>query len=79
MPAAGFCGSAIAAGHSNKEIAAQLHVSPNTVKTHVARLLEKLGASRVLTLGNSVGACEPGCCPAFHYPGPTHLAGPQQQ
>lgn len=36
----------IAAGHSNKEIAARLHVSPNTVKTHVARLFEKLGARR---------------------------------
>lgn len=36
----------IAAGHSNKEIAAQLHVSPNTVKTHVARLFEKLEARR---------------------------------
>lgn len=36
----------LAAGHANKEIAARLHVSPNTVKTHVARLLEKLGARR---------------------------------
>lgn len=36
----------IAAGHSNKEIALLLHVSPNTVKTHVARLLEKLQARR---------------------------------
>lgn len=36
----------IAAGHSNKGIAARLHVSPNTVKTHVARLFEKLGARR---------------------------------
>jgi len=36
----------LAAGHSNKEIAARLHVSPNTVKTHVARLFEKLGARR---------------------------------
>ena len=36
----------IAAGCSNKEIAAHLHVSPNTVKTHVARLFEKLGARR---------------------------------
>ena len=36
----------LAAGRSNKEIAAQLHVSPNTVKTHVARLFEKLGAKR---------------------------------
>lgn len=36
----------LAAGRSNKEIAAQLAVSPNTVKTHVARLLEKLDAAR---------------------------------
>jgi DNA-binding CsgD family transcriptional regulator len=36
----------IAAGLSNKEIAGRLHVSPNTVKTHVARLYEKLGANR---------------------------------
>jgi DNA-binding CsgD family transcriptional regulator len=36
----------LAAGHSNKEIAARLHVSPNTVKTHVARVFEKLGARR---------------------------------
>lgn len=37
---------ALAAGRSNKEIAAVLNVSPNTVKTHVARLFEKLEASR---------------------------------
>lgn len=36
----------LAAGRSNKEIATRLHVSPNTVKTHVARLFEKLGARR---------------------------------
>jgi DNA-binding CsgD family transcriptional regulator len=36
----------LAAGYSNKEIARRLDVSPNTVKTHVARLFEKLGASR---------------------------------
>lgn len=36
----------LAAGRSNKEIAAQLGVSPNTVKTHVARLFEKLDARR---------------------------------
>lgn len=37
---------ALAEGLSNREIADRLHVSPNTVKTHVARLFEKLGASR---------------------------------
>ena len=37
---------ALAAGHSNKEIARHLEVSPNTVKTHVSRLYEKLGAAR---------------------------------
>lgn len=36
----------IAAGRSNKEIAAQLHVSPNTIKTHAANLFEKLEARR---------------------------------
>jgi DNA-binding CsgD family transcriptional regulator len=36
----------IAAGRSNKEIALQLHVSPNTVKTHAANLYDKLGARR---------------------------------
>ena len=36
----------LTAGHSNKEIAARLHVSPNTVKTHVANLFAKLGARR---------------------------------
>ncbi len=36
----------IAAGRSTKEIAALLHVSPATVKTHIARLFEKLEAKR---------------------------------
>jgi DNA-binding CsgD family transcriptional regulator len=36
----------LAAGRSNKEIAAELNVSPNTVKTHLARVYEKLEASR---------------------------------
>ena len=36
----------LAAGQSNKEIASRLEVSPNTVKTHVARLFEKLAVRR---------------------------------
>ena len=36
----------LAAGRSNKEIARLLQISPNTVKTHLARLYEKLGAER---------------------------------
>jgi DNA-binding NarL/FixJ family response regulator len=36
----------LAAGRSNKEIARRLNVSPNTVKTHVTKLLGKLEARR---------------------------------
>jgi DNA-binding CsgD family transcriptional regulator len=36
----------LAAGRSNKEIASRLEVSPNTVKTHVANLYEKLEVRR---------------------------------
>lgn len=32
----------LAAGHANKVIARRLDISPNTVKTHVARVYEKL-------------------------------------
>jgi DNA-binding NarL/FixJ family response regulator len=34
----------VAAGASNADIAAALHLSAGTVKTHVGRLLAKLGA-----------------------------------
>ncbi len=36
----------VAGGFSNREIAAQLFVSENTIKTHCARTFDKLGASR---------------------------------
>ena len=36
----------IARGLSNREIATQLFVSENTVKTHCARTFDKLGAAR---------------------------------
>lgn len=36
----------LASGQSNKEIAQALHVSPNTVKTHLSNLYEKLQVSQ---------------------------------
>lgn len=38
--------SLLAQGRSNKEIANELDVSPNTVKTHVSKLFDKLEAQR---------------------------------
>lgn len=35
----------LAAGHANKVIARRLDISPNTVKTHVARVYEKLAVA----------------------------------
>jgi DNA-binding CsgD family transcriptional regulator len=36
----------LASGRSNKEMARDLGISPNTVKTHVARVYEKLAVQR---------------------------------
>jgi DNA-binding CsgD family transcriptional regulator len=49
---------AMAAGLSNREIGARLFVSENTVKTHAARLFEKLSARRrtqAVQLGKEAG------------------------
>ena len=48
----------IAQGLSNREIAQQLFVSENTVKTHSSRLFEKLGAKRrtqAVQIGKEIG------------------------
>ena len=54
---------AIAAGHSNKVIAGRLGITENTVKTHVRRLMAKLGAenrSHAVGLGFQGGALSTG-------------------
>ena len=38
--------TALASGQSNKELARRFDISPNTVKSHVARIYEKLGVQR---------------------------------
>lgn len=48
----------VARGFSNREIATQLFVSENTVKTHCARAFDKLGAARrtqAVQLGKELG------------------------
>ena len=48
----------IAQGMSNREIAARLYVSENTVKTHSSRVFDKLGAKRrtqAVQLGKECG------------------------
>ncbi len=52
----------VAAGRSNLEIGAALHVSVATVKTHVSRLLAKLGVrdrAQLVVLSYELGVAEP--------------------
>ena len=56
----------VAAGRSNAEIAAALHMSPSTAKTHVSRLLAKLGArdrAQLVVVAYEAGVVIPGADP----------------
>lgn len=44
----------IAQGYTNKEIASQLHLSEQTVKNHVHRILQRIGASDRLAVGDII-------------------------
>ena len=46
----------IGQGHSNKEIARQLGIAPETVKTHVKRIFSKLGVSEETDIHRRVKA-----------------------
>ncbi len=51
----------IAAGNANKEIAAQLSIAEDTVKSHVTNILSKLGANdrtHAVTIGLKRGIIE---------------------
>jgi DNA-binding NarL/FixJ family response regulator len=53
----------VAAGCTNDEIAARLVLSPSTAKTHVSRIMSKLGArdrSQVVVLAYESGMVSPG-------------------
>jgi hypothetical protein len=58
VPASWFCKQALAQGKTNREISRELLISLSTVKTHVHRIIAKLGVSdrtqaavRVVQLG----------------------------
>lgn len=55
--------SLVAAGLSNDEIAGQLYLSPLTAKTHVSRIMTKLGArdrAQVVVIAYETGLVTPG-------------------
>ena len=47
-----------AAGHSNKQIASQLYLSPRTVGAHLYRIFPKLGVTSRAALGQALEAIE---------------------
>jgi DNA-binding NarL/FixJ family response regulator len=49
----------IGRGLTNKEIAAQLHLSEETIKSHVHRILRKVGVD---DRRSAAEACQPSCC-----------------
>ncbi len=53
----------MAAGATNAEIAAALHLGETTVKTHVSRVLTKIGArdrTQAVVLAYELGVVKPG-------------------
>jgi DNA-binding NarL/FixJ family response regulator len=53
----------LAKGRTNKEIAGQLNLSPNTVKIHVARILGKIGVSSRAEVIAAIGRSGPASPP----------------
>ncbi len=47
-------------GMSNKDIARELEISPRTVETHRARMMEKMEADSIAMLCNMIALCPPG-------------------
>ena len=54
----------VAAGHTNREIAAQLFVSPKTVGVHIEHILTKLGVARRDEIAAWVASLPPAPTPA---------------
>jgi DNA-binding NarL/FixJ family response regulator len=50
----------VAAGNTNRQIAAELFLAPKTVSAHVEHILAKLGAARRTEIAAWVAALPPG-------------------